>query len=335
MTRSRRITLISLAIALPIMLAAAYGAWWQILADRWRTGLEAWVGRVGAAGWIVSTGTVNVSGFPGTLRLALYEPKAADAAGNGWAGPPMTLMVSPFDPLDPRFAVPGHQIVTLASHAPVEIEAATLEGQVTIRGHGPVAITLTGAKLASQDMTLEGLTLDARGSPPPAEGQIATPLVATIGIDRLTLPETLRLPLDRTVAAAHAAIRLRGTVPRGQPATALAAWRDGGGTVEIDSLDINWPPLVAAGNATVALDKDLQPELAGAMTMRGADKAIDRAAAAGMLTPNAATLGKLYVGAAGKPVADGTFEVTLPLSLQNRSLSVGPVPLVQLPEIEW
>lgn len=335
MTVPRRNRLIAIAVAAPMLLAALYTVGWFVLADRWRAAMERWIGAEAQSGWTMSTGPVTATGFPGAIRLSLPEPKAVDAAGNGWQGPPTTILISPFAPLDPGVEAPGRHLVSLAGRAPTEITAAALTGHLIVAHGKPVALSVNGATLSGLGMTAEGATLDLRQPPPAAEGQIATPLAATLGIDRLTVPETLHTPLDRTIVAAHLALRLRGDIPKGATATALSAWRESGGTLEIDSLDIDWPPLVAAGNATIALDKALQPELAGTVTLRGGDKAIERAAAAGMLPKPTAMVAKLALGLASKPAGDGASQATLPLRIQNRILSVGPVPLLQLPEIGW
>jgi hypothetical protein len=335
-TRNRRNRLI-VAVAVPLVLVAIiYAIVWQALADRWRTGMAQWIASAAASGWTISTGAVTVSGFPGALRLSLLEPMAADAAGNRWQGPPAAILVSPFEPLTPRFEAPGRHLIAMSGRAPIEITAESLGGRLAIEHGTPIGLWLAGTKLAGLGMALEGLTLEAHRPPAPtAEGQIPIALAATLGLDRLTVPETLRVPFGRTVVAAHLAIRLRGDLPKGATASALAEWRDGGGTLEIDSLDIGWPPMAAAGNATVALDKSLQPELAGTVTVRGGGGVIDRAGAAGMIKPEAAVVAKLALAAASKPAGDGAPEAKVAIGIQNRVLSVGSVPVLQLPEVTW
>jgi hypothetical protein len=206
--------------------------------------------------------------------------------------------------------------------------------------HGkPVALSIVAGNLSGLGMTLDGLTADVSRPrlEPTGASDTSNPvsLSALIGIDRLTLPEGVSLPLDRTVAAAHLALRVRGALPAGPPIPALTAWRDGGGTIEIDSLDLDWPPAAAVGNATIALDGALQPELAGTVKLRGASEVIDRAAAQRMMDRDAAKISKLALRLASKPTSNGESETKMAIGVQNRVLSVGPVPLLQVPEIEW
>jgi len=338
-TPTRRNRLILSAAGALVLLAAAYSAGWQVLVDRWRAGIAAWTEAQSASGRTVSTGAIAVSGFPLALRLTLAEPRAKDAAGNEWVGPPLTMTVTPFRPLEPEIDAPGTHHLTLVGHAPVEISAATLTGRLTVERGKPVALNAVAGTVVGMGMTLEGLTVDVSrphvepGAAPDAASPIA--LTAVIGLDRLTLPEDLHLPFDRTVASAHLALRLRGTFPTGPVVPALTAWRDGGGTIEIDSIDLNWPPLSLAGEATIALDGALQPEFAGTIRLRGAVEAVDRAQAAGMVDKDAATVTKLALRLATQRTADGAKETKIAIGIQNRVLSVGPVPLLQMPEVTW
>jgi hypothetical protein len=327
--------MILLAIGALAVLAAAYAGGWLILADRWRTGIAAWAASQTASGWTISTGTVAVSGFPGKIHLTVAEPRARDAAGDEWAGPPLAILVWPFHPLDPGIEAPGTHRVTLAGRSPVEISAAPLVGHLTVERGKPVALSLAAGSLAGLGMNLAGLTIELSRPNAQPDATEPPPLTAIVGIDRLTLPEELRQPLDRTIAAAHLAVRLKGALPKGPRIAALTAWRDGGGTLEIDSFDLSWPPLAAAGNATIALDRTLQPELAGTVALKGAIEAIDRAGASGMIDRDSATIAKLALRLATQRTEDGAKEARLAVTVQNRVLSVGPAPLLQMPEIEW
>jgi hypothetical protein len=50
---------------------------------------------------------------------------------------------------------------------------------------------------------------------------------------------------------------------------------------------------------------------------------------------NTAILAKVVLGGISKRAENGRLSVGLPLSIQNRKLSVGPVTLMTLPSINW
>ncbi len=338
MTQNRKICALVIAAASLIVLAALYTAWWFVLADKWRDGIGRWTADTAARGWTVTTGDIAVSGFPGALHLALPAPKASDSAGNGWTGPAAMLVISPFAPLDPHFAAPGHHIFTLAGHAPVDVQADSLTGSLTVARGGPKAITVAARQVTSGAIILDGFMVEAHrlDSVPDVPSDPGAPTIAaTAEIGRLALPENAVPVLDRTLSVAHIALRLRGMIPPGPPAQALAAWRDAGGTVEIDSLDFDWPPLAGAGNATLALDKTLQPELAGSVTTRGLPVLIDRMVQTGLMQPGPAVAAKVVLGLAANDGPDGMPENKVAVTIQDRVLSLGPAKVMELPEVKW
>jgi hypothetical protein len=332
-SRMRHIALWSVATV--VVLAVLYAAWWQVLADHWQTGIDRWTAMVAKQGWTVTTGDRTVSGFPFTMRIALPAPKAQDTAGNGWTGPATVLEISPFMPLEPRFTSHGRHTVTLAGHVPLAIDTDSVTGHLVAARGGPTSIMLQAQHVASGDVVLDGFMLDLRKLDAKPDDPNAATIAAVSEIDRLVLPEGLIPILDREVSVAHLALRLRGTIPPGPPAQSLATWRDAGGTIELDSFDLDWPPLTGAGNATLALDKNLQPELAGSVTIRGLPLLIDRMVQTGMLKPGPAVAAKVVLGLAAKEDAAGMPENKVAVTIQNRVFSIGPAKIAVVPEVKW
>ena len=113
---------------------------------------------------------------------------------------------------------------------------------------------------------------------------------------------------------------------------ALAAWRDGGGVLDISALSLDWNGLRLTADGTFALDRELQPEGALSARIDGVDKAVDSLVAAGTLDARAGFAVKI----ANKALAGGKDGATpLPLSIQERRFYAGPVPLFRLKPIRW
>ena len=335
MTKPFRNPLVVLALVLILLLAAGYSLTWELVARQWQRGIDAWIKAQAAAGWTITTGDIKTGGFPGPVRLTLGQPSARRADGLSWQGPAATLEIAPWLPEKPRFTAPGEHHFTPSGGAPIAITAEQLAGQVTVAQGKPVALAVTGQNLSGLGLALAGLNVElSRPAPDPKE-TVPTQVSALIGLDRLTLPDQINLPFDKMISGAHLALRWRGAIPAGPRADALAQWRDGGGTVEIDSFDLAWPPLALAGDATLALDKDLQPELAGTVVVQGGPATIDRAAKAGMIDKGGANVAKIALMLASKPVNDGTDAVKIAVAIQNRVLSVGPAPIWQVPPVTW
>jgi hypothetical protein len=333
--QSRAFRIAILPAAILVLLAALYTGWWYWLAGRWTDGIARWTAAAAGQGWTVTTGTVTVGGFPGALRIALPAPKAADAAGEAWIGPPVTLTVSPFAPLAPHFAASGRHVVALPGRRPLDLQADSLTGVLTIVHDIPAMLAVEARQIVAAPVILDGFTMTLRRLEAGATDPTAPVLAATAEIDRLALPEGAVPMLDKIVSVAHLALRLRGAIPLSPPRQALAAWRDAGGTVEIDSADIDWPPVAGAGNATLALDGDLQPELAGTATLRGLPAMIDRMVELGTMEPGPAVAAKVVLGLASSEGSDGMPENKVAVTIQNRVLSLGPARILKLPEVKW
>jgi hypothetical protein len=122
----------------------------------------------------------------------------------------------------------------------------------------------------------------------------------------------------------------RGLVPR------ATAWRDGGGALEVKHLALGWGPLGLSGAATVALDARLQPMGTGSVHMVGYAASLDVLANAHVLTASAVVAAKAVLSLlASVPEDGGPAEVEVPLTLQDRTLSMRQVPLVKMPEVIW
>jgi len=90
-------------------------------------------------------------------------------------------------------------------------------------------------------------------------------------------------PLGDTIEAASLQGKFMGALPPGDPPTALAAWRDSGGTLEIQRASLQWGALALELSGTLALDKDMQPIAAIDRTIVDHDALVDAAIAAGMV----------------------------------------------------
>ena len=126
-------------------------------------------------------------------------------------------------------------------------------------------------------------------------------------------------------------------MPPGAPLTErAAAWRDGGGALEIRRLALIWGPLDLTASATLALDEQLQPMGAGSARVVGYAETLDALAAHAAISRSAATAAKAVLSLLAHTPEDGSPpDVEVPLTLQYRTLSMRQVPLVRLPELDW
>jgi hypothetical protein len=159
-------------------------------------------------------------------------------------------------------------------------------------------------------------------------------LTADLRFSGMTLPQAVP-PLGDTIDHLAAAVAIRGTISGGPHRQALAAWRDDGGTLEVNSFDLGWGTLQLGAKGTLALDAGLQPIGALTALLRGYNEIIDALVTGGSLRAGDAALAKIALGLLAKEGPDGNYEISAPLTLQNGYVFLGPARLARLPNFTW
>jgi hypothetical protein len=141
--------------------------------------------------------------------------------------------------------------------------------------------------------------------------------------------------LNPSIAALDFTLDFTGPLPSGPLLQSLEAWRAAGGAVELRDLALDWPPLRAAGSGTFALDPALQPMGAATMKFQGFFALIEALVQEGHVHEREAEMAKAVLGMMAKPSAAGEPELSLPLTVQDRRLSAGPIVLMEVPVVSW
>jgi hypothetical protein len=355
----RRLILISLAAALALV-AAGYTALWLYAAHAVRAGLVQWTDAARAAGMTVEYGTPELSGFPLALRFAVARPHVVGPhelwhwSGDGieaevWPWAFRTVRVRPIARQEASFPVAGG-VETLATDDETAEIVASFDGSGRFTYGTVDAARLTIARSLARPgaapapspapITVAGLHM-ALGVPtlpdmPAAGPDLPASLALTFAADDLDLPEAAASPFGSHVRQIAIELQIMGKIAPGPPRAALAAWRDAGGTLELRRLDLDWGPLDVSGNATVALDGNLQPEGAAGTTIRGYDATIKALVARGLIGPQTG----VFLSAALTLMAEGQHNrdpsaLSVPLSIQHQRLFVGPFGLMNVPAIDW
>ncbi len=328
---------------------------WQMAVRRLEAGLEAWATRGREAGFTVSHGRTAAGGWPLAATLTISD--MAIGGGNpllpgsaSWRAPAVVLTVALSDPRFLEIEAEGTQHLRWPGLPDLEVTAGRL-----------VAGTTLAAADESRDVELliTGLTVTTLGPGPIRRTSIARArshvsfnalasagdqatagepaLQFTLDAAEIGLPDTLRWPLGHKVGALVLAGGVSGPLPTPrQIGPWVTAWRDGGGSMELRRVGLEWGPLNLTGSATLALDDQLQPMGAGSSHLTGYAATLDALAGSGALTRSAAVAAKAVLSLlAGTPAEGETPDVDVPLTLQFRTLSMRQVPLVRLPEVDW
>lgn len=330
------------ALAALLVAVAAHGAiWW------WVTGeIEEQVALALAApapGWQANAGPPRRGGWPFAARveapsLVVLSPGAAEQSLR-WQAERLAVALEFARPRTLVLTVEGAQSLQLGTAPPMPVRAALMRAEVPLEPGVPVrSATLAVAELAADlpagRLAIARLDVALDSRPAAQQGERAAGLVATAR--RVELPPLLPWPLGPVIDSLAWDIAVSGPVPpAADPASRAEAWRDGGGAVTLRKLELAWGEVTLSGGATLALDAQLQPMGTATARLAGHDAALRALVAAGAVPPRTAVAAGAVLALMARPQPAGPPVVEVPLSLQNRTLSLGRIPLLRLPELVW
>lgn len=335
-----------LAAILLVILAGGYTAYWFRLKQIVGEDIEFWVAVQRAQGFSV---TINehpaIGGFPLAVTADLGQPDITAPGGLWhWQGPQTQLLIRPWSPFTLNFLAPGHHHLVIAGAAPRDIaldatnlvfgEKITSDNIVT-----DVSLAVSDAIYAdnvSGQAKLASVAI-AGHLPRPAKPDADTSILdLTADAAAIDLPADIRPVLGQRIGKIHIVAQFMGAIPDALPREALAGWRDGSGIIQLREGEMDWGPLAAAGDGTIALDQDMQPLAAGTLRVAGLPETLDLLSNAGLIAGGPATMAKLMFGAVAQtPAGGGRPEVKLPVTIQNSYVYIGPIKLAPLKPIDW
>jgi hypothetical protein len=329
----RRLSIIGAALVAVVLLA-------DILVWHWATGqvaldTELWAEARRAEGWTVSMGAPEREGWPLAARIHVHDLKIVAP----FAGLPGGASLAADDASIGVNLLAWRRLEIFLDHAQRVRLGTAPEIAFTTRRHA-IAMDLPETSLPSiADIRIDGL--DAIMGPDGARllvdrgtvHVVSAPdtLRATVDAETIDLPPS---PLATGLGQRIQRIALDLAVVGGLQVTP-AAWRDAGGNLAVRQFDLTWGSLVASGNANFRLDKALQPEGTAEARLVGTQETLDALASARLIAPRAAMAAKAVLQLLQRPQPDGPPMVQLPLTLQDRTLQMGRIPLVKIPELIW
>ena len=160
-------------------------------------------------------------------------------------------------------------------------------------------------------------------------------LFRSVKIEDLAVPGKLPAPLTNTLHEVAFNAAVVGAVGDGALPKLLTAWSTAGGALDLKDVTVDWPPVAVSGEGSLALDQNLQPMGAFTTRVAGFTDVLDVMVREQRMTKDEAAVAKAMLGLMAKPGAGGRAEISVPLTVQDRMLSTGPLKLFELPRVEW
>ncbi len=351
----RRRLVAGLVIVLAISAATVVS--WHYASMAFGEGIERWAAARRAEGMQASFSELDRQGFPFRLQTTLHDPvlsrpvpSAPWTTGRNlvweWRGSEVTASIRPWSPSRVDLRFPGTNQITVPFGDRGETIFATADratGSLDFDGAG--AATAGAFNFEELDLLSESgnesvsvasveVSGAAHAAIEPAH-QSAT-FDFALAAKSIELPTEAKAPLGNFISSVECEASLMGVMPPGPAREAAKAWRDDGGTVEVHRLHLEWGPLVIEAGGTLALDANLQPIGALSAIVRGFAETVDALVAGGVVQQNDATTAKQVLGLLAKaPKKGGPPEITVPVTLQNGWIYVGPVSLARISQIHW
>lgn len=289
-------------------------------------------------GYQVSYDKVSISGSPFLLKanfqnLHLKDPKRLLE----WQGPEMEIQAQPWKINVFTCLFKGDHKITVPKTTPFPLgilDFKETKGIFTISSQG----TLQDAKLTAERVS----SLLDKQSQPVYLSQVSLNVKDITDPSKLTFSfkteaRNLELVLDLQPFDHPFIIEIEGKFSGYEPKsfpTTLSIWRDGGGVLDITQLKILWEPLILEAQGTVTLDKELYPLGSFSSKIVGYQDALSDMVKLGWVKKKHAKTASFMLELLSVPDETYGRKLTIPITLQNKTLSVGPAPLMQLEPLQ-
>ena len=341
MPRSTRFGLATLAALLAA--AGGYTAYWFLVAHRIEAGIADWALSQRADKIDLDWQKMRVSGYPAAFRIDLGAAALRDGAvtpSPEFHFPVLSGTARPWDFADWRLAAPEGftaDFAAVGGHTPAKLIAGTADGVVSM---GPddgwtLRLTLEGTTVdAGAPVRVDSAHATVTVAPKPLRGHADPVMALAVEASQIKLPLAVR-PLGDAIDELDFGATVKGAVPRGKLADAFAAWRDAGGTIELDNLRLKWGALNATATGTLALDPELQPTGGLSGAIQGYDQILTALVQNGQMRASDAGLARIALTLLAKVGPDGRPEIRTAFTIQNGQMFLGPAKLGRLPHITW
>jgi hypothetical protein len=286
-------------------------------------------------GYEISCSNLEFKGTPWSIEAIVQNPHLKDPQGfMDWHGEKMKVMIRPWNFNTFIFTLPGNQRLFILKNP--------LFGALSLEGAQGTLKLNSQNKLNEASVFIDKLVSMKEGSVRPlvfyslsfkAENIASFTNVNLLfkssvkGFEPYFKEKCPKQPLDVDLKAHLSGYQGKNPVP-----LTLAEWRDGGGVLEIDFAKVTWQPIVFEAEGTLTYDKDLYPLGSFSTRIIGHQEALSHMIELGCMNKNNAMWAGFALDLLSKQDEKGNKVLSVPLTLQDRRLSLGAIPLLKMGE---
>jgi hypothetical protein len=337
--RRQRVGLAVLAVL--AVLFGGYSAYWLAVARGIENGVAAWAQSAQERQVDASWQALAVAGFPARFRVELKDAALRDRSVD--PAPDLRLAAvsataAPWDLAHWRLDAPAG-LTSRASigRLPLRLLAPSAAGAVHLgpAGGGALWLRLPDASVEGGGRLRIGaadLWITFPSQPTQRHGEPNFGIAADLRA--VELPAAARA-LGDSIERLAFGITVKGALPSGNLRRSFGAWRDAGGRLELDNLDLQWGGLAASATGTIGLDRELQPIAGFSGEVEGYDRVLRALVQAGRMPAGEAGLALLALSLLAKTGPDGRPRIATSFTIQNGQMFLGPARLGPAPRLAW
>ena len=330
-----------------VVAIGGYVLWWHHVADTLLAAADNWQQQRIAEGYDIEHGPLVVSDFPYRVKVTTENLSISNPANHQKPKIELTrfwAVVQPWQINHVIFGAEGAGHADWLDHEEpmsLDLAATSALGSATFNLQGrmqTLAIDVKNLQAAPSwrpPVSADRLQLHGRPAPiqkngaqaaePNAEGQ-----QIALRVNNMTIEGLEDFPLGQKIDELALSSVLHGTIAKLPSAETLGDWRDAGGFLEIQALDVRWGHGILKGGGALALDDHMRPLGKLDTRISGYGKILEALASTGQVDADAARTIGFGLNLLAKDGEDGSRYIALPLTAQEGGMYLGPIFLMRL-----
>lgn len=334
-----------ISITVLVLFIVGYVLWWNHIASTLETQALLWKQQRIAEGYEIDHEPLVASGFPYRVRVSTENLSISNPTH--FQEPSIKLtrfwaVVQPWQINHVIFGIEGaseanwiedKDIRTLRLGASSALGSATFNNQGRL---GIVALDIADLRadpswrepINAERLQLHGRPAPSTASDPASESENTQQIA--IRSNNISVGGMDDFPLGSKIEELAVSTLLYGTIKKLPSAETLVDWRDRGGYLDIQSLNVLWGPAAFEGKGQLTIDHANRPIGRSEVQISGFEEILQALTSTGKMTPEMARTIRFALNLLARQNENGQKYLNLPLTAEDGGVYLGPVFLLRL-----